>query len=200
MRSALAVGLMLALSMIVGCQRNKTAVRPVPMPQSSTGGANHYRPQNQPVVVEQVGISTGPVSPSPMTRNNGYVASAESPYIELPAVSVPNQASANEIIEQPVEGLVYDPPGAPLANIAPSTYTFSDTDNATPIPTYQPAVALESTVSSGNSVHVVSKGETLWRIAKKYYGSGKRWADIANANGLSDPNRIYVGMKLNIPR
>jgi len=204
MRSALVMGLMLTACMIVGCQKNKTAVRPVPMPHSSTGGADHYVPQNQPVAIEQAGISSGPVPPPPMTRNNGYVASAESPYIELPAVSVPRQGMANEVIEQPTDGLVYDQLAAPLANVAPSTYTFSDTDNASPTPTYQPtmrqSVASEFAASSSSSVHVVSKGETLWRIAKKYYGSGKRWADIANANGLSDPNRIYVGMKLNIPR
>ncbi|HAI14765.1 MAG TPA: hypothetical protein DCM28_23870, partial [Phycisphaerales bacterium] len=71
-------------------------------------------------------------------------------------------------------------------------------------PTYvqpsAPAPAPVPTPAAGSAVHVVAKGDTLWRIAKKYYGNGKRWVDIANANNVSDPNRIYVGMKLTIPR
>ena len=47
------------------------------------------------------------------------------------------------------------------------------------------------------SVHVVHKGETLWRISKRY---GTTVDAIARANQLRDPTAIRVGQRLVIPR
>ena len=49
------------------------------------------------------------------------------------------------------------------------------------------------------SVHVVARGETLWRIAVRYYGDGQRWRDIAAANGNIDPKKLAVGQRLVLP-
>lgn len=48
--------------------------------------------------------------------------------------------------------------------------------------------------------HDVQKGETLWSIAEKYYGSGYNWVDIAKENNLKNPNQIETSQKLNIPQ
>jgi hypothetical protein len=42
--------------------------------------------------------------------------------------------------------------------------------------------------------------DTLARIARKLYGDGKRWPDIATANNLADPGRIRPGQILLIPQ
>ena len=47
--------------------------------------------------------------------------------------------------------------------------------------------------------HTVVSGDTLWGIAKKYYGNGNRYPEIAKANNISNPNLIHVGQKLLIP-
>lgn len=49
--------------------------------------------------------------------------------------------------------------------------------------------------------HVVKSGDTLWAIAKKYYGSGAKYTKIYNANKgkIKNPNLIYSGQKLVIP-
>jgi len=49
--------------------------------------------------------------------------------------------------------------------------------------------------------HEVKKGDTLWKIAEKYYGDGSLYTQIfeANRDKLSDPNLIKVGQKLRIP-
>lgn len=47
--------------------------------------------------------------------------------------------------------------------------------------------------------HKVIKGEHLWAIAEKYYGSGYNWTDIAAENNLKNANRITEGMELTIP-
>ena len=49
--------------------------------------------------------------------------------------------------------------------------------------------------------HVVQSGDTLWAIAKKYYGDGSQYTKIFNANKdkIKNPNLIYPGQQLVIP-
>lgn len=47
--------------------------------------------------------------------------------------------------------------------------------------------------------YTVVKGDTLFGIAKKYYGNGNRYPEIARANNIKNPNYIQVGQKLIIP-
>lgn len=48
----------------------------------------------------------------------------------------------------------------------------------------------------------VQAGDCLWNISYKLLGTGFRWNEIyeANRDAIRDPNLIYVGMKLNIPK
>ena len=49
--------------------------------------------------------------------------------------------------------------------------------------------------------HVVAKGETLYDISSKYYGSGNRWQKIFNENKnlIKDANKLMPGTRLLIP-
>ena len=49
--------------------------------------------------------------------------------------------------------------------------------------------------------YTVKAGDTLWSIAKRFYGSGFRWGDIYDANYdvIKNPRMIYVGQVLLIP-
>lgn len=46
--------------------------------------------------------------------------------------------------------------------------------------------------------HTVRKGESLWAIAQKYLGSGRRYKEIKSLNSLKS-DIIYVGQVLKIP-
>lgn len=48
--------------------------------------------------------------------------------------------------------------------------------------------------------YTVEVGDSLWKIAEKFFGSGEAWKRIfdANKNLIKDPNRIYVGQQLKI--
>jgi nucleoid-associated protein YgaU len=50
--------------------------------------------------------------------------------------------------------------------------------------------------------YTVKKGDTLSKIAEQYYGSANRYSAIFEANKpmLSDPDKIYPGQTLRIPR
>ena len=47
----------------------------------------------------------------------------------------------------------------------------------------------------------VQKGDTLWGLAKKFYGNGSMYTKIyeANKDKITNPNLIYVGQVLKIP-
>lgn len=49
-------------------------------------------------------------------------------------------------------------------------------------------------------IHRVERGETLDRIAGRYYGDATQWRRVADANRISDPLRLRVGMTLSIPK
>lgn len=67
-----------------------------------------------------------------------------------------------------------------------------------PTPDEEPTAAPLSTPSSavGQRVHVIQEGETLSEIARMY---GITPDELAQANGLDDPNAISVGQALVIP-
>lgn len=49
-------------------------------------------------------------------------------------------------------------------------------------------------------VHRVAPGETLDRIAAKYYGDSTAWREIAAANAIEDPLSLRAGTLLSVPR
>jgi len=52
---------------------------------------------------------------------------------------------------------------------------------------------------TGNSYTVV-KGDYLWTIAVRAYGDGYKWTEIAKANNLVNPDLIFSGNVLKLPR
>jgi nucleoid-associated protein YgaU len=49
------------------------------------------------------------------------------------------------------------------------------------------------------STYIVQKGDSLWTISEKYYGTGYNWIDIKEANNLTDANQIVEGLELTMP-
>jgi len=49
-------------------------------------------------------------------------------------------------------------------------------------------------------IYIVQEGDSLSSIAQKFYGDLYLWPKILEANNLSNPDLIEVGMELKIPR
>lgn len=65
-----------------------------------------------------------------------------------------------------------------------------------PKPAVQSLVADVEPRASAPQIHVVTKGETLSELARRY---GVSTDELLKANGISDPTRMEVGRKLKIP-
>jgi N-acetylmuramoyl-L-alanine amidase len=71
--------------------------------------------------------------------------------------------------------------------VIPGTSTPATSNPTAAPPRSEPAAA---------TVHTVGRGESLWGIANRY---GSSVAEIATANGIADPSRIFGGQRLTIP-
>jgi murein DD-endopeptidase MepM/ murein hydrolase activator NlpD len=112
--------------------------------------------------------------------------------------------------------------GSPLQNSGPNSSMFeggvnpypgsgsSDTpsEDKDPAPTTPstpdtPKPSKPAPSSDGAEVHVVVAGDTLSKLAVKYYGDASKWPHIFHANTPplhSDPNSLVVGWELTIPK
>ena len=71
---------------------------------------------------------------------------------------------------------------------------------ASRMPTSTKITVVEPSGTIATSSYVVVKGDTLWDIAVRSYGDGYKWVSIAKANNLTNPNLIYPGNVLTLPR
>ena len=70
-------------------------------------------------------------------------------------------------------------------------------------PAPQPAMSASAAAApsspSGPRTYTIQRGDTLWSIATRYYGSGKRWTLIHDANPNLVPKKMRVGQRVVMP-
>lgn len=102
-----------------------------------------------------------------------------------PAPVYPGGHAGAETVSDPPAELVVTPaaPAEPVVMVVPEPE---------PIAAPQPVPAVRT--------YTVQKGDSLWKIAKREYGSGLRWTDIRDANpGLGDLKKMQVGTEIILP-
>lgn len=93
------------------------------------------------------------------------------------------------------------PTASPMATqIAKATATAAPTATATPaaVAVASPNVTT-STEGTIRDTYTVVKGDSLWKIAERYYGSGYEWKKIQAENQLAGKS-LEVGMTIEVPR
>lgn len=113
------------------------------------------------------------------------------------------------------------PTNTPTPTMKPTvTPTMTPKPTNTPTPTAKPTVKATATlvptkmptstptpITNSNTQQPITgtsyttmSGDSLWSIAERVYKDGYKWSEIAKANKLENPNVLYVGTKLTLPK
>lgn len=66
-------------------------------------------------------------------------------------------------------------------------------------PTYADLEHQISTTGGAEQPYTIKSGDNLSKISKLFYGNPNKYQQIAQANGISDPNLIKAGQQINVP-
>jgi nucleoid-associated protein YgaU len=62
------------------------------------------------------------------------------------------------------------------------------------------SVGLSQTASNGVTHVRIAPGDSLWKLAQSYLGSGRLWHELAELNPeISNPDLVYVGESIRVP-
>lgn len=61
-----------------------------------------------------------------------------------------------------------------------------------------PTGEIASRIETGS--YQVREGDNLWEISVRAYGDGYKWVEVARANNLANPDLLFVGTELILPR
>ena len=66
----------------------------------------------------------------------------------------------------------------------------------------QPPAGADSSANLDSETYTVLSGDTLWKISEQVYGDGSSYMKIFEANTglLENPDQIFPGQELTIPR
>jgi nucleoid-associated protein YgaU len=89
---------------------------------------------------------------------------------------------------------------------APANYTLAATPESTStrdvlVSSASKAQHAAAKTAAGNTYYTVRAGDTLAKIAERYYGNAGDWQWLYHENGqtVSNPNRVYPGQTLFVP-
>lgn len=127
---------------------------------------------------------------------------AETPQATAPSSGEEETPVPGETVVSAVTPMTETPPEGGTATEVPAADTPGVSQpeaTAAPGATEEPAPTQAPSTDGGQASviwHTVQRGETLSSVARRY---GTTWQVVARANGLANPNQIYVGQKLKIP-
>ncbi|MBB3611129.1 5'-nucleotidase C-terminal domain-containing protein [Rhizobium sp. BK602] len=152
---------------------------------------NPYKPYTDGRII-QVG-ATAAVQPEPAKPAETKPAAAPEQKPADPAAASSTTAPATPAAPAPAAPASAAPTATAPAATAPATTPAAP---ATPAPA---ATTAASEPPKTPATHVIVAGDTLWDIAKAYYGNGNEWHKLLAANRNLKPHRLLVGEELKIP-
>ena len=121
-------------------------------------------------------------------------------WISTPDVYVP---AAKDVVESEDVGVVAMPQSQTFTNLDAMIITTNEDVSVAHQAAGQalPEFAMPQVVELQRrpDSYVTQKGDTLWSIAKRFYGNGQQWKLIARYNLIHRPDRMTAGVTLQLP-
>lgn len=125
-------------------------------------------------------------APVPGAGHSTYIAPAPQPIVQP---TQPVQIIASTPAPTSAPATVYVTPGPIVQSTAQPPIVLPA----------RPIVLPQAPAPARGGTYIVKRGDSLWLIAKKQYGSALRWKEIAAANPNINPKRLQVGQRLTLP-
>ena len=151
--------------------------------------------------VRPVAPTADPVPPTSLiTPDAGTEPQATAPAARRDAVAHTREASPRNTpataIATPTPAPTLEPSPEPTLATPALEAIGEPTGSPTPVVQTPPEPPTAEPTVRGEIIHVVQPGENLYRIGLQY---GLSWVDIAEYNGILDPNAIFAGQEIRIP-
>jgi len=101
--------------------------------------------------------------------------------------------SVTQLSDAEIDSIVGTPTDSSASVVTVDTTTSTVRASDTSVSGVRPAPEVGLT-------HTIRKGETLWSLATKYLGHGRRWTEIVDANPGLQPKRLPIGKTIRIPQ
>ncbi|NKJ03325.1 5'-nucleotidase C-terminal domain-containing protein [Rhizobium sp. SG741] len=137
-------------------------------------------------------------APTP-AASSAAAPSATPPASSTPSATAPAATTPAKPADTPSAPATSTPAASAPATEAPATSAPVTTAPATPAPATAAPAAEASEKPKTPAIHVIVAGDTLWDLAKTYYGSAKQWHKLLAANRNLKPHHLPVGEKLRVP-
>jgi beta-mannanase len=117
----------------------------------------------------------------------------------LPTKTLAGPTLTKEPTITPSPSLAINTPTVVIAKPTPTTLVNRPKEV---LPTLTPTLSPPSKTPVSSETYVVKEGDNLLLLAQKFYGNGEKWRIIyeANLGIIKNPNRVYPGQILTIPR
>ncbi len=146
-----------------------------------------------------------PVMPAPVSPLQPFVetaplnamvpASASKPALSE-RVNLPSEPPVMPVLTAPVQPSIEPVIAEPMIADAPLSVPIA------PAPVEKPAQLPARTPEEfAGAMIIVQRGDSLWKLAKRYLGNAERWTELAKGNPqLGNPNLIRPGDPIHLPR
>lgn len=129
--------------------------------------------------------------PAPAPADTSAAASTTTPpAASTPSAAMPDTSTPAKPADTPSAPATTAPATSAPATAAPAPAT------SVPLTTPPPSVREKPEVPT---THVIIAGDTLWDLAKTYYGNANQWHKLLAANRNLKPHHLKVGEKLRVP-
>lgn len=171
--------------------------------ETGVGFDEHGHIAVNPNLEEELGAEWGDLSPKKSEPSVIDSTRKDTVAVVVPADTIaqskPNSIMVDESVKvEPVPAPTLAAQGTDLS-ARPDTLVIVPSLASKDIKDITPADTCDYLILGTQTTHKLRNGETLIMLSRKYYGDKRLWPYIVKHNGITDFNKVAIGMSVSIP-